>query len=391
MKKVRLKILKYRNLLILGVALGFLFFGWNAAEQHLTSFYQVTEGKTSTGLNALAILYASIIIGSFLGPIFARKIGIKTSIILGFLTYTILVFGVTSKIVPLIYVLSALLGIGSGIMGVSQIDLIRIFSPEKLRGELIGSINAIRTIGGGLGVLSVSLLLKFIKIESIYLSLGTIMLIGTLILFLIESPKESSLKEKEKTLQIIKKTFLMFKESKLLLAIPLLVANGFLLGLILGAIPASITRAFGIGYVGVTMSLFHFTLSFSGLYSGKLSDRIGRFLILYYSVVTGIISALIIIFTNSVLPIILAMLFAGFFSATNGVVASALFIDMFGKKVKEAQAASGIMATLLGIVPAFILNKSLSTQNLLYLSIILCIIGAICLRILETKMIKQKA
>jgi len=167
-----------------------------------------------------------------------------------------------------------------------------------------------------------------------------------------------------------------------------LAANGFLLGLVLGAIPASITRAFGIGYVGLTMSLFHFTLSFSGLYSGKLSDKIGRFLILYYSIVTGIIAAIIIILTNSVLPIILAMIFAGFFSATNGVVISALFIDMFGKKVKEAQAASGIIATLLGIVPAFILNQYLPTIQLLYLAVLLCLFGGISLRILE---VRQKA
>lgn len=386
MKRMRFKIFKYRNLLVLGIALGFLFFGWNAAEQHLTSFYQTTEGQTATGLDALAILYTSIIVGSFLGPIFARQLGLRNSIIFGFVTYTLLVFGVVSKITPLIFVLSALLGIGAGIMGVAQIDLIRIFSPKNLRGELAGSINAIRTIGGGLGVFSVSLLLRILKIEEIYLSLGSIMIIGMLTLLLLKVPtKEVKLEEKEKVAQIVKKTLLMLKEFKLLLTIPISVANGFLLGLVLGAIPASITRAYGIGYVGLTMPLFHFTLSFSGFYSGKLSDKIGRFLILYYSIVTGIIAAVIIILSHSVVPIILALLFAGFFSATNGVVISALFIDMFDKKVKEAQAASGVIGTVLGIVPAFVFNKYFSTTQLLYLAILLCLLGGISLRILEVK------
>lgn len=381
----KFKIFHYGELLILGIALGFLFFGWNAAEQHLTSFYQTIEGQASTGLNALAILYASTIIGSFAGPIFARKFGLKFALFFGFLTYPLLVFGVVTRITPLIFALSAFMGIGCGISGVAQIDLIRILSSKNLRGELTGSINALRTVGGALGILSVSLLLKAFRIDQVYLVLGGIMIIGALILLLLKAPRESGPREEEKILSILRKTLAMLKEARLLLTIPLSTANGFLLGLILGAIPASITKSYGIEYVGLTMPLFHLALSFSGFYSGKISDKIGRFSILYYSITTGIIASLIVILTEGVAPIILAMLLAGFFSAANGVVISALFIDMFGRKVKEAQAANGVIGTIVGIVPAFILNKYLATTQLLYLAIFLCLLGGGFLKILEVK------
>lgn len=381
----RVKIFQHRELLILAIALGFLFFGWNAAEQHLTSFYQTTEGQATIALNSLAILYASTVIGSFAGPILIRKLGIKNSIVLGFLTYIFLVFGITTKIPLLILTLSALLGIGSGIIGIAQIDLVRIFSPKNSRGELIGSITALRTIGGGLGVLSVSLLLKFLKIEKVYFSLGILMTIGMLILLFIKAPEKSEAEEKEKIFKIIKKTLTMLKEPKLLLTIPLSMANGFLLGLVLGAIPVTITKAHGIEYVGLIMPLFHFNLALSGFYSGRLSDKVGRFPILYCSIVAGIGSAITIILSNKVFSTVLAMLLASFFAATSAVIIATLFIDLFDKKVKEAQAAAGIIGAILGIVPSFILNKYFSITQLLYLAIFLCLLGGLSLRILELK------
>jgi len=382
---MKLNIFHHRELLILGIALGFLFFGWNAAEQHLTSFYQTTEGQTATGLNALAILYGSIILGSFVGPIFTRRLGLKLSIIFSFLTYTLLVFGVVSKITPVIYLLSALLGIGAGIMSVAQIDLIRIFSPANLRGELTGSVNTLRTIGGGLGVLSVSFFLQILKIEQVYLGLGSVMILGCITLLFLKTSKESRPEQKEKISKIIKKTINMLKETKLLLTVPICVANGFLLGLVLGAIPTSITQTLGLTYVGLTMSFFHFTLSFSGFFSGKISDKIGRFPILYLSTATGIASAVLVILSHNIFPIIIAMVLAGFFSATNGVLISVLFIDIFTQKAKEAQAASGIIGTFLGIVPAFILNKYFSPTQLLFLAIFLCAVGGLSLGFLEFK------
>ncbi len=383
----KLKIFQHRQLLVLGIALGFLFFGWNAAEQHLTSFYQTTEGQAATGLNLLAILYASIIVGSFLGPMAVKKFGLKLTILFGFMTYTLLVFGVVSKINPLVYLLSVLLGIGSGVSGVAQIDLIRLFSPQNLRGELSGSIHTFRTIGGGLGILSVSLLLRLLRIETVYLGLGSIMSIGFLALFFLKIPPKKT--EEEKILPVIKKTLLMFKESKLLLTIPTLVANGFLLGLVLGAVPVSITKTYGIEYVGLIMPFFHFTLAFSSLCSGRLSDRIGRLPVLYSLIAAGMLAAILVLRIPSVFLIILAMLLVGFSASIGTAVAPALYIDLFGQEVKEAQAASGIMATFLGMVSAFILNKYFSTPQLLYLAILLYLVGGFSLRVLEVKSNKR--
>lgn len=144
---------KDKNLLILAISLGFLFFGWNAAEQHFASFYE-TQGIAHIAFRSLAILYATIVIGNTLGPSIASFFGLKKAILFGFSTYILLIFGITTKIPPLVFLLSANLGIGAGISGIAQIDFLRQIAPVKKRGEYAGAINSVRTLGGFLGVLS---------------------------------------------------------------------------------------------------------------------------------------------------------------------------------------------------------------------------------------------
>lgn len=385
MREKSFAIFEYPALLTLGVASGFLFFGWNAAKQYLTSFYQASQGKAVGGLNILAILYASGILGNFIGPIFVRRFGLKNSLLFGFLTYTVLVFGVTLKFFPLTSLLTVLMGIGGGAFSIAQIDLLRIVSPKNLRGELTGSINALRTLGGALGLFSVSLLLSKLTINQIYLLLGVIMFIGTLILKKAKFPSESIVPEKIKISSVTKNILFMFKEKRLWLILPVIIASGFLLGLVIGAIPASIANNYGLRFVGVVMPFFHLTLAFSGYFSGKISDKFGRFPILFVSIFVGITAALLSIYSSTLPLIVLSMILIGFFSATNGVVIAAIFIDMFADQVKDAQAASGIIGTLIGIVPAFILNKHFTTVQLFYLGIFLCLLGGLALKILQIK------
>lgn len=197
-----LKIFKIRSLVILGISLAFLFFGWNAAEQYLTSF------ESSTGFGALAILYASTVAGSFLGPIIVRKIGTKSSLIFGFFTYILLVFGAVTHIPSLIFFFSALLGIGAGICGIAQIDLLRTLAPENKRGEIVGSINALRTVGGAAGIFLTGLLLRALTANQVYLILGTVMAFGLFILFFLPVEKNTLPQAEEKIAYTIKNIFL---------------------------------------------------------------------------------------------------------------------------------------------------------------------------------------
>ncbi len=373
---------KNRNITILGLALGLLFFGWNAAEQHFTAFYQ-EAGEANIAFRSLAILYGCIVIGSALAPTVVRLLGIKRSMVLGFITYCALVFGIVSKNTWVIYTLSALLGVGCGVFGVAQVEFLRKISNKDKRGQTTGAVNALRTVGGFSGIISVSLLLAKIPIEAIYLVLGGVMVVGTLLLTTLgEQTDEVTIQSSS-----ITKDLRMLKDKRILLIAPFTIGAGFLLGLILGAVPVSIGEIYGLRYVGPITSTFHLTLAFAGFLSGKFSDRRGRFTTLYATAGLGIAGAATFLLTKNIVGLVLAMVLAGIFSAANGVVLPALVMDLFEEKTKEAQASLGILGIILGVVPSLILKEFISEQGLFYLTITICVVGIGLLKVLESKKI----
>lgn len=376
---------KNRNITILGIALGLLFFGWNAAEQHFTAFYQEV-GEASIAFRSLAVLYGSIVIGSAIAPSIARRLGLKRAMVFGFSTYCALVFGIVSKNTWAIYALSALLGIGCGIFGVAQTAFLRATAAKEKRGQVTGAVNALRTVGGFTGIVSVSLLLVKIPIETIYLVLGSVMVLGTLLLTTLQERTEEDTGVSASNLA---DDLRMLKDKRVLLIAPFTVGAGFLLGLILGAVPVSIGKLYGLRYVGPISSSFHLTLAFAGFLSGKLSDRRGRFTTLYATAGLGIAGAVMFLLTKNIVGLVLAMVLAGIFSAANGVVLPALVMDLFEEKTKEAQASLGILSIILGTVPSLILKEVLTEGQLFILTIVICMVGIGLLKILESKNINR--
>lgn len=122
--------LRDKNLLILALSLGLLFFGWNAAEQHWASFYE-TRGAAPLAYQSLALVYATIVLGNSFGPSIVAIFGLKKPILLGFLAYLLLVLAIPTGIAWLVLPLSIGLGIGAGISGIAQMDFLRQAAPRK--------------------------------------------------------------------------------------------------------------------------------------------------------------------------------------------------------------------------------------------------------------------
>lgn len=381
---VKITAFKNRNLTILSIAFGLLFFGFNAAEQHFTAFYQ-TIGKTNIAFQSLAILYAAIVVGNFVGPTTARKLGIKLSFILGSLAYVALVFGTTLKIQLFIYILSFILGVGAGVAGIAKIDFIRMIAPKNKRGEFAGAIESVRTFGGFIGIAAVSLALKFLNIDGVFLLLGTVMLIGTALLLFLSEPTRETSKVSVKESQNLKLMLKFVKDARILLLVPKSIAGGFLLGLVLGAIPAIIEKDFGIGWVGIITSLFHLTLASVLLLAGYLSDIKGRFGLIYASLLANV-SAAVIFLSLQTLPILaLVMILLGLGGSLGLGASTALMLDVFEDKVKEATATLSNLGLILGVVPSFILPTLISKNQLFYLAITFTLIGIITLRVFEKR------
>ena len=374
---------KNKNVTILSICLGLLFFGFNAAEQYFTAFYQQI-GQADLAFQSLAILYLAIIIGNYLGPTIVRKLGIKLSIYLGFLSYTVLVFGIVTKISLLVYLLSTLLGIGAGILGIARIEFLRLVAPRQNRGEFSGAIESIRTLGGFIGIVGVSFLVKIIDISIVFILLGLVMLIATTLTFLLDN-LESRLKTITSEVQNFKLMRQLLFDPKILLLLPYTISGGFLLGLVLGLIPATIEKNFGIVWVGIITSIFHLTLALVLLGAGYLSDIKGRFGLIYGSMIVSIAGVLIFLQFSSLIPLISAMVLLGLGGSLAGGAFSALMLDTFEEKIKEAAAVLGNLSIILGIAPSFLLPRILPQNQLFVLAIGVTILGLVGILVFHLK------
>lgn len=374
---------KNHNLTILSLSLGLIFFGFNAAEQHFTAFYQ-SIGLPNLAFQSLAVLYGAIIVGNFIGPSIVKKLGVELSFFLGYLAYVFLVFGITLKISILIYALSFLLGVGSGIVGIAGAEFLRLVAPKDKRGEFSSATEMVRIFGGFSGIFLVSLILRFISINKIFLLLGTIMLSGILLLLALKkSPKD--LYQASSTKQDIKAQVLFLKNPKVLLLLPKSIAGGFLLGLILGAIPVIIEKNYGIGWVGIITSLWHITIASFILWAGYLSDIKGRFGLIYTSLIIPVVAAVIFLNFQS-LPILAAvMILLGLGDSLGKGASTALMLDTFEDKIKEASAVLGNLGLVLGVVPSFLLPQILNQSQLFILAILLNVLGIFTLWIFQLK------
>jgi len=377
--------MKIKNYLIFALVSFFVFFGYNSAEQNLTTFYE-SRGILGVATKALSLLYGVIIVGCFFSPSITNKIGIKRTTLIGLSMYTLFVFTLSLKIPVLAYIAALMLGVGCGLSGIAGVDFIRLESPKGKVGEVSGILNAFRTLGGFIGILTASYLLsRNIAFESIYTFLGLVMLIGItiLVLFLKEPARERVETERKETSLL--ESFKLLKDKRVHLIFPYQAGNGFLFGLILGAIPKMISTYSGLQYVGVVTSLFYLTLSISGYFTGKLSDKFGRYKMLFLSVVTSVVTVLILMNFKSLLMLTLSMIFAGFSSSINGVVLGALNIDIFKEHIKEASVALSILSTLFGFIPALILSKNLSSSTMYFISLAITIIGFITINLLRIR------
>lgn len=379
---------KDRNLLILAVSLSLLFFGWNAAEQHWVSFYE-TRGVAPLAYQSLALVYATIVLGNSLGPSIVARFGLKKPILLGFLSYLLLVLAIPTRIAWLVLLLSIGLGIGAGISGIAQIDFLRRAAPRKNRGEYSGTLGSLRTLGGFLGVFSVSFLLKRWSIETIYYFLTLVMVGGIVLLLKLPEFKKKKTAESCPSASF-KKILRMLNDKRVLLLIPQAISGGFLLGLVLSTVPVLIKTNFGLSWVGAVTSLWHLTLAVFSIGGGVVSDLKGRFPVIYASILMGILAVVLLLSANTLPVFALIMVLIGLQGSLGSAAGTALNLDLFEDKIKEASAALGVLSLLLGTVPSFLLNQFLAGEQMFLAAIFFSIVGGVCLRILETKFFKKK-
>lgn len=370
-----------REFLLLSAAYGLLFFGFNGAEQHLTS-YQSVNNQSPIALTSLTILYCFLLVGSLVAPFVMTVLSLRTTQVLGFVCYSVYVFAIISKSSTLIFTMSGILGLASGIMGVGRYSLFHVLVPEERRGKYIGFSEAVRMFLGFLGVASVGLLLSSMTMEAVFLLYGTLMLFATALLFLIrERPKPSSISKYDWNLMLK-----IAQDNRLYWLVAYPVVYSFLFGLVLGAIPTMIQSHYSPSHVGWVTAIFYLMLAAVTPWAGLFSDRQGRLSLIYCSYFSALVGILLFLY----LPVSLLSLgiLMGCFGLAGSLAAGAhpaLMLDLFEHNIKEAAAIQNSVGLIIGAIPAFILPFYLTEAQLLGIALIFVILGILSLRVFEVR------
>lgn len=215
-------------------------------------------------------------------------------------------------------------------------------------------------------------------------------MLGGAILLLIKLPDFKKTKAQKINLAVsLKRIFQMVIDRRVLLLIPNAISGGFLLGLVLSTVPVLIKTKFGLSWVGAVTSLWHLTLAFFSLGGGIVSDVKGRFPVVYASILMGILAVALLSSTTSLPTLALVMILIGLQGSLGSAAGTALSLDLFEDKIKEASAALGILSLLLGTVPSFLLNQWLGRSQIFLAAILLSLLGGISLRVLEIRPVRE--
>ena len=117
--------------------------------------------------------------------------------------------------------------------------------------------------------------------------------------------------------------------------------------------------------------------------AGYFSDIKGRFIFIYTGMVITIIAALLFLNFTSLPLLALVLILLGLGGSLGGGAFSALMLNSFEIKVKEATAILGNLGIILGIVPSFLLPQIVGQKQLFILAIGITLVGILCLFIFQ--------
>src|SRR3989344_1482444 len=157
-----------RPIILLGIALFFIFLGFNAAQQFITPFFE-QQGIVEVGFQSLILIYISLVFANPFAAAIAVKYGPKVVVVGGSLAYSLYIASLVSGVVPLIYLASLLLGVGAGFFWMGENSFLFRTSKEDERGKNVGFIDTLLYLGTAIGVLGGGFLVSSISFRWMFL------------------------------------------------------------------------------------------------------------------------------------------------------------------------------------------------------------------------------
>lgn len=341
-----------RNVILLSLAFFFIFFGYNSVQQFITSFY-----SSKTGFYSLTLIFCFFFLAGPFSAVTVSKFGAKKNMAFAAFFYFLFIISLISNIQLLVYLSSVLIGISAALLWTGQNSYLVKASSERSYGGNSGLFNTFLSLGSALGVIILGLLVSSLGYSKSFILLSALPLLGILV---ISRLKDLQSVENGKQLAHIKSA--ISSPNALRLAMFYL-AFSVINGLFIGIIPLIINNSLGVAFIGILSALF-FIMPIALSYPiGKISDIVGRKLIIilgYFFAISGLI--LLSLSTNTVALVSGVLILA----AANSVfrpIGFALVGDVSTQKNVESISALVWMAqnfgTILGISGATILTGNI--------------------------------
>src|SRR3989344_7146020 len=204
---MRLKINK--DIVILSLSFLFIFLGFGSVQQYVTVFFD-DIGNANIGFWSLILIYGFFGLFNPIAAIFIPKYGAKISMIVGSIFYSIYILALLNKSILIVYVSSALLGIGASLLWMGQNSYIIRISHRNNYGKNSGIFFTLNSIGPVMGVVLLGFLIKEYSFKIPFTVYAILSLLGFFLLFKLKNLKDY---KSENKFKLIKKAI----KSKLLL------------------------------------------------------------------------------------------------------------------------------------------------------------------------------
>lgn len=370
-----------KEIKILSFSFFFIFVGFGGVQQYVTTFFSQL-GFVNVGFNSLLILYIFFTLSNPLGAIVVSKYGAKKSMMVGALTYFLYIISILSKSMSVIYIGSALIGIGAAILWIAQNTYIISASSKKSYGTNTGFFSSIFAFGSAAGILILGFVVSKLSFRPSFLVFSMFPIFG---MFMQAKLKDIRTEKKTNNFGLVKKS--IKSPTGIMLSI---IGFSFMLivGLVIGILPLEINRIFGNEkYIGILSSLF-FALPIFAYLFGRLSDMMGRKFIIILIHVVSLVGLFLLYFSTKWYLIVGVFLLAvnyGAFLTTN----SALVGDVSTKKNIEFIAALFWIFRNLGIVVTLFIPTVMSIDKVYIVAISVTIISLVTTSLLFRKSFKE--
>ncbi|MBT6774381.1 MFS transporter [Candidatus Woesearchaeota archaeon] len=359
-----------KQIKVLSLAFLFIFLGYVGVQQHITTFF-TEKGLGSLGFTILFIIYLFVAISNPFSAHIIAKIGSKKSMVVSSLFYSMFILSLLTNSVIIIFISSALLGIAGSLLWVGQRCYFLKFSKDHLAGRNAGYFSVLMSLSS---ILSVFVFSFFVIRYSFDLSFIIFSLFPFAGFILLSFLKETKFSPKNDQLGLFGK---YLRNKTILKLATIWFSFTFVIGMAISIIPLNIYHTLGIKYVGGLSSLFYIFPIFFSYSLGKLSDKKGKTLMVFFSYLIISLGLIALYLGNSPFFLVMGIVLLALGSAITNPLTISLLKDIVVTENTESLSALFLMAQQAGVLFAILLFW-ISQSRIIYLfSVIILFISFI--------------